>query len=129
MSADDARWFVRDHKPYAVPVSLDALAGPAFGSVVLPLSVYWADEHTVVDVGDFGWSLQGVCGAALGRQPRGCGVVGQRCTSEAGVESAVVAGAVRCTVGAPVPRAEEITPLWRGRCFKRWNSLTSGGTY
>lgn len=111
---DDARWFVRDHKPYAVPVSLDALAGPAFGSVVLPLSVYWADEHTVVDVG----TSVGAFKAYVALLSEG---------SLGDVESLV--NAARCTVGAPVPRAEEITPLWRGRCFKRWNSLTSGGTY
>lgn len=52
MAAEDGRWFVRDHKPYAVPASLEALTGPAAGQVMLPLSVYWAAERTSVDVGN-----------------------------------------------------------------------------
>lgn len=42
--------FVRDVKPYAVPASLNDLAGPATGELVLPHSVMWAPGDGLVDL-------------------------------------------------------------------------------
>ncbi|SKC68105.1 hypothetical protein [Okibacterium fritillariae] len=41
----DRRVFYRDIKPYDVPDSLDALVGPAEGTLALPHHVYWGPEH------------------------------------------------------------------------------------
>jgi len=46
----DPRVFVRDVKPYAVPASLNDLAGPATGELVLPHSVMWAPGDGRVDL-------------------------------------------------------------------------------
>ena len=46
----DPRVFLRDVKPYAVPASLNDLAGPATGELVLPHSVMWAPGDGRVDL-------------------------------------------------------------------------------
>lgn len=46
----DDRWFLRDRKPYDLPVSLDMLHGPSFGMVELPKSIYWAPGSRVMDL-------------------------------------------------------------------------------
>ena len=46
----DARVYVRDVKPYAVPASLDDLVGPATGELILPHSVMWAPGDGRVDL-------------------------------------------------------------------------------
>lgn len=42
----------RDVKPYEIVDSLDELAGPAIGTITLPVDVYWSGLRDTFDVND-----------------------------------------------------------------------------
>ncbi len=44
---EGGRVFLRDHKPYFAPQSLDELHGPAHGTIELPHAVHWGPERIV----------------------------------------------------------------------------------